>query len=220
VIAPATRRVSRGRAVWAVLLLVVALGGGAVYMTDTATLTSLGTEALTSLGVPPPRVATPSAPAKPSLPPAPSVPPPPVVVTRPPLVDIAQALRGLQAGSNAGVSLNDYASRVAAARVDVERLLPSAPEPARAQVQEVLDLHRLAVAAWRARTVGDREEWMQVGRDPAVELCAAVKRAADAAGPSTTAARARGVAIAGALQPLWACAAEKLATLDSRPAGG
>jgi hypothetical protein len=219
---PPGRRVSHGRAVWAVLLLVVALTAAAVYVTDgTATLTSLGSDALTSLGAPPPHVAAPGAsspgvaapsPAPPAAPPAP----------RPPLAEIAHALRELQTGITPSVSLNDYAARVAATRVDVERLLASASEPARAQVHEVLDVHRLAVAAWRARIVDDRDEWARVGRDPAVELCPSVKRAADAAGPSAAAARARarGAAVAASLTPLWECAAEKLAALDRPPAGG
>jgi hypothetical protein len=217
---PAARRTSRGRAVWLILLLVVALGVAGVYVTGTDTLTSLGTEALTSLGAPPPHAPAPTtAPAS-----SPVAPPPPVpaVPARPPLAEIARALRELQIVSTPSASLNDYAARVAATRVDVERLLPSAPEPARAQVQDVLDMHRLAVAAWRARSVDDRDEWARLGRDPAVELCPSVKRAADAAAAPTppARARARGAAVAASLTPLWECAAEKLAALEPRPAGG
>jgi hypothetical protein len=221
VAAPPARRGSRGRAVWLILLLVVALGAGGVYLTGTDTLTSLGTEALTSLGAPPSRVAAPPAtpaPAKALVPP----PPVPAVPSRPPLTEIAHALRELQVVSTLSASLNDYAARVAATRVDVERLLPAAPEPARAQVQDVLDVHRLAVAAWRARSVDDRDEWARLGRDPAVDLCPSVKRAADAAVAATppARARARGAAVAASLTPLWECAAEKLAALEPRPAGG
>jgi hypothetical protein len=221
VAAPPPRRGSRGRAVWVILLVVVGLGASGVYLTGTETLTSLGTEALTSFGAPASRVAAPPAAPVPAKPSGPSSPVPPVP-SRPPLAEIAHALRELQVVSTPSASLNDYAARVAATRLDVERLLPSAPEPARAQVQDVLDVHRLAVAAWRARSLDDRDEWARLGRDPAVDLCPSVKRAADAAvAPTPPArARARGAAVAASLAPLWECAAEKLAALEPRPAGG
>jgi hypothetical protein len=214
VMLPPTRGASRGGLVWLVLFVVVGLGAAGVYVTGTETLTSFGTDALTSLGAPPPRVAPPPS----SVTPTTTPPMPPL----PPLAEIAHALRELQVASTATASLDDYAARVAATRADVERLLPSAPEPVRAQAQDVLDMHRLAVAAWRARTVDDREELVRVGRDPAVELCPSVKRAADAAGAPTppARARARGAAVAASLAPLWECAAEKLALLGPRPAGG
>jgi hypothetical protein len=224
VAAAPVHRASRGRAVWLILLVVVGLGAAGVYVTGTDTLTTLGTDALvtgtdalTSLGAP--RAASPPPSPTTAVTPSPSVAPAP---PRPPLVEIAHALRELQTASTPTASLNDYAARVAATRVDVERLLPAAPEPARTQVQDVLDMHRLAVAAWRARTVDDRDEWARLGRDPAVELCPSVKRAADAAvAPTPPArARARGAAVAASLAPLWECAAEKLAALAPRPTGG
>jgi hypothetical protein len=132
---------------------------------------------------------------------------------------IVTSLRQLQTSSTPGVSLKDYASHVASTRVTVERLVLEAPEPARTPAREVLDVYRLAGAAWRARTLDDREEWERVGRDPAVALCPAVRDAADAAGAPTTAARARGLAVGAALLPLWECAAEKTAALGRTPAG-
>jgi hypothetical protein len=132
---------------------------------------------------------------------------------------IVTSLRRLPADTTPGVSLNDYVSHVASTRLAVERLVTEAPEPARAPAREVLDLYRLAGSAWRARTLDDRQELERVGTDPAVDLCPAVKRAADAAGAAATAARARGVAVGTALRPLWECAAEKTATLGRIPTG-
>jgi hypothetical protein len=200
------RRVSHGRAVWLVLLVLIAVGAAAVVYVSNP-------DALTGFGSPPAHVATPSAPPSPATPAAPP---------GAPLAEIVRALRELQAAVTPSMPLNDYAGRVAATRAEVERLLTSAPEPARAPVHDVLEVHRLAAAAWRARTVDEREEWARVGRDPAVDLCPSVKRAADAAGAPTTAARApaRGAAVAASLQPLWECAAEKVASLERRPAGG
>ena len=212
-------RASRGRAVWLVLLLVVGLGGATVaYLTGMLDQLSDLPDQLSGLAGQ--RAA---APRPPLPPPAPAVvpPPPPVAVPPPALETIVRSLRELQSSITPSVSLNDYASRVAATRADVERVVTSAPEPARAQVREVLDIHRLAVGAWRARTVNDRDEWERIGQDPDVNLCVSVKRVADAAAGSrgVSRAQARGAAVAASLPQLWACAAEKVATLDRPPAG-
>jgi hypothetical protein len=204
------RRASRGRAVWLVLLLLVVLAAAAaVYLTGVPDVNGLLDDVNGLLGR---RVAAPSAPPA-ARPPA-AAPPPATEM-------IARALRDLQASITPSVSLNDYASRVASTRVEVERLLASAPEPARAQALQVLDVHRLAASAWRARTLDDRDEWERVGQDAAVELCPAVKRAVEAAAPSrgVSRAQARGVAVAASLSPLWECAAEKAGALAARPAG-
>jgi hypothetical protein len=212
-------RASRGRAVWLVLLLLGALGGAAVaYLTGLPDQLTGLPDQLTGLAGQ--RAAAPRAPAPPA-PPAAALPLPPAVTAPPALETIVRSLRELQSSITPSVSLNDYASRVASTRVDVERLATSAPEPARAQVREVLDVHRLAVGAWRARTVNDKDEWERIGQDPDIDLCASVKRAADAASGSrgVSRARARGAAVAASLPQLWACAAEKVAALDRPPAG-
>jgi len=201
------RRASRGRAVWLVLLLVAVGAGAAAYLT----------------GVPLPGLSEPPAvmPRAPAIT-SPVVTPPPPVPPRPALDDIVSSLRLLQADTTPSISLNDYASRVAATQLAVEKLAATAPESVRMRTREVLDLHRLAVGAWRARTVEDRDEWARVGQDPAIDLCPAVKRAVDAVSPTSAAARARvrGVAVAASLLPLWECAAEKVAALERHPAGG
>jgi hypothetical protein len=206
--APA-RRFSRGRAVWLVLLFLVVLAAAAsAYLTGVLDVNGLLGDVNDLLGR---RVAAPSAPP----PPRPSAPPPP-----PATETIARRLRDLQSSITPGVSLNDYASRVASTRVEVERLLASTPEPARVQALEVLDVHRLAASAWRARTVDDRDEWERIGQDAAVELCPAVKRAVEAAAPSRGVSRgqARGAAVAASLSQLWECAAERAGALAAGPA--
>jgi hypothetical protein len=217
------RRASRGRAVWLVLVLVVALGGGAAaYLTGvSAELTGLPGELAGRLGE-----LTGLLGDRPVASPAPTAAPPPVASPAPPpraaLDEIVTSLRQLQADTTPSVSLNDYASRVAVTRLSVERLASAAPEPVRVRAQEVLDLHRLAAGAWRARTIDDRAEWARVGQDPAIDLCPPVKRAVDAVSQPAGAsrARARGVAVGGALLQLWECAAEKVAALERTPAGG
>jgi hypothetical protein len=200
------RRVSRGRGVWLVLLAVLALGAAAA-----AYVTGIPGELTTVLEE---YVAAPSSPAAPLV-------VSPEARQRAALDEIATSLRQLQADATPRVSLNDYASRVAVTRLTVERLVLDAPEDAQARAREILDVHRLAVGAWRARTIDDRDEWVRVGQDPAIDLCPSVRRAADAAAPTVGAprARARGVAVGAALQPLWECAAEKVAALERSPVG-
>jgi hypothetical protein len=220
---PAPRRASRGRAVWLVLVLAVALGGATTVYVTGVPIELRG--ALRSLpGVAAERPVASRAPAA-----APSSPPPlpPPVVSpqarqRAALDEIVTAFRRLQAQTTPSVSLDDYATHVAATGTNVERLVIEAPEPAQAPAREILDLYRLAGAAWRARTLDDRQEWERVGRDPAIELCPAVKRAADAAssGPAAARPRARGVAVGAALLPLWECAAERTAALGRMPVDG
>jgi hypothetical protein len=210
------RRPSRGRAVWLILPLLVALGGGvAVYLTGVRLEVTAALDQLAGLLGERPAVA-----------PAPTGPPPaaapavsPVSRERSALDEIVTSLRRLQANTTPSVSLNDYASHVASTRLTVERLAGEVPEPARAPARDVLEVYRLAEAAWRARTLDDREEWERVGKDPAIDLCPAVKRAADATGAPAIASRARGVAVGTALLPLWECAAEKTAGLGRTPAG-
>ena len=205
------RRPSQGRAVWLILAVLVALGGGAtVYLTGVPLKLPGALDELTGLlGE---RLA-----ASPAL----TAQPPPTVSPaardRTALDEIMTSLRRLQANTTPSVSLNDYASHVAGTRLTVKRLMGEIPEPARAPAREVV--YRLAGAAWRARTLDDREEWGRVGRDPAIDLCPTVKRAADDAGAPANASRARGVAVGAALLPLWECAAEKTAALGRTPAG-
>jgi hypothetical protein len=211
-------RASRGRGVWLVLVAVLVLGAaGAVSVTGIPEQVKGIPDQLASLlGE---HVAAPSSPA--------AAPPPPATVVgaearpRAAADEITTSLRQLQAAATPSASLNDYASRVAATRLAVERLILDAPEVAQARAQEILDVHRLAVGAWRARTIDDRDEWARVGADPAIDLCPEVKRAADLVAPTAGAprARARGVAIGASLQPLWECAAEKMAALEPSPAG-
>ena len=114
-----------------------------------------------------------------------------------------------------------YSSRVIFAKTDVDRFMAStAPGPARARLREVLDVHLLAAAAWRARSLDQKDVWEAVGQDAAIEICPSVKRIVDFATQPENVSRAqsRGVAVASAIPLLWECAAQKLAVLDPGPA--
>ena len=152
---------------------------------------------------------------------APAPPPPPLdEQQRAALGEIVKSLNKLQAGSALSTGLSVYGSRVAFAKSDVERFLEStAPGPARTGVREVLDIHLLAAAAWRARSLDEKDVWEAVGQEPAIDLCPSVRRVVDfAVQPAgVSRAQARGVALASSVPLLWECAAQKLAALEPTP---
>jgi hypothetical protein len=181
--------------VW--LLAVVALGAtAAIYLV-------LGFDAL------------PVAPVGPASAPAPA--PGVGEQQRAALDQIVRSLRQLQASSSPGTSLSVYSNRVIFARTDLDRFIGSTAEGAvRARLREVLDIHALAAAAWRARTLDQKDLWEAVGQDPAIDVCPSVKRIVDfAAQPvNVSRAQARGVAVASAIPLLWECAGQKLDALE------
>jgi hypothetical protein len=151
-----------------------------------------------------------------------SAPPPPLDQRqRVPLDEIVGSLRQLQVASSPTASLSMYSSRVSSARADVERFIGStAAGSERTQVRDIMDVHLLAAAAWKARTVDQKDSWEALGLDPRIEICQSVKRAVELAPPppNVSRAQARGEAVASAIPLLWECAAAKLAVLDHPPA--
>jgi hypothetical protein len=197
ILAPSRPAAARGtRVVWLVLFGVLALATAATIHL----------------------AATPEAP--PAVPAAPVASPPPDEQQRAALEEVLKSLRQLQAASSPTTSLSIYSSRVLFAKADVERLLASTPAGSRRiRVREVIDIHLLAMGAWKARTLEQAGAWDMVGQDPAIDLCPSVKRVADFAvqPPGVSRALARGQAVAGAIPLLWECAAEKVAALDAPP---
>jgi len=189
----------RPRRVWPLVLALVALGvTAAIYF---------------GLGFDTPPVAPVSS--------APAPPPPIDEQQRAAFDQILGSLRQLQAASSPATAQSVYSSRVIFAKTDVDRFMAStAPGPARARLREVLDVHLLAAAAWRARSLDQKDVWEAVGQDPAIEICPSVKRIVDFATQPENVSRAqsRGVAVASAIPLLWECAAQKLAVLDPGPA--
>jgi len=161
----------------------------------------------------------------PDAPPVPlaSAPParPPEQQRRAEFDEVMKSLRQLQRVSSPGMDPSVYSSRVIFAKVDAERFMAEAPPgPSRSGVREVLDVHVLADAALKARELRQKEVWEALGRDPAIDLCPAVRTAVDAAeAPANVSrAQARGLAVAAAIPLLWECAAEKIAALEAAPA--
>jgi hypothetical protein len=82
-------------------------------------------------------------------------------------------------------------------------------------VREVLAIHMLAVAAWKARTLDQRDAWEAVGQDAAIDLCPSVKRVVEFSVQKENATpQSRGAAVASAIPLLWECAGAKLAAID------
>jgi len=134
--------------------------------------------------------------------------------------EVMKSLRQLQRVSAPGTDPAVYSSRVIFAKVDVERFMAETPPgPSRSGVREVLDVHVLAAAALKARELRQKDVWEGLGRDPAIDLCPAVRSAVDSAETLANASRAqaRGVAVAAAIPLLWECAAEKIAALEAAP---
>jgi hypothetical protein len=113
--------------------------------------------------------------------------------------------------------LPSYEAHVGVAQTVVGRYLDSdAPPDVQRNVRAILDLHLLAVAAWRLHAVDTPQAWEPVSRSPALDLCAPVKNVAYVAervGQNN--AQARGRAIAGAIPLLWECASTRLTQLDA-----
>jgi len=148
-------------------------------------------------------------------------PPPPDQQQRAAFDEIMKSLRVLQAASSPNASLSVYSSRVVFAKADLERFMPStAPGPGRAAVREVLDIHLLAAAAWKARTLEQKDAWEAIGQDAAIDLCPSVKRVVDFATQpeNLSRAQARGVAVASAIPLLWECAGAKIEAIERGPA--
>ena len=128
-----------------------------------------------------------------------------------------RVLRRVQATSGPTTSLPSYEAHVSVAQTVVGRYLDSDPPPdVKRNARAILDLHLLAVAAWRLRAVDTPQAWEPVARSPALDLCAPVKNVAyvaERAGQNN--AQARGRAIAGAIPLLWECASTRLAQLNA-----
>ena len=127
------------------------------------------------------------------------------------------ALRRLQAASIATISLPTYETRLSVAQAVLGRYMESeAPADAKRSLGAILDLHLLAVTAWRLRAVDSPQAWESVSRSPALELCESVRNAAYIAErPGQNTAQARGRAVVASIPLLWECAASRLAKLDA-----
>ena len=153
-----------------------------------------------------------------------AAPPPRIVVRLKPseservsIEHAVQALRELQSVSRVDVPYRQYFSRVSFAKGDVDRHLEAIRDTElRSALSDTMALHVLAAAAWRAKTLNEKEKWEAVGEDPSVETCAAAKRilAITDDAPNMSRAQWRGMTLAAGVPLLWDCAAERLSEVE------
>lgn len=127
------------------------------------------------------------------------------------------ALRDLQAMSKPDVQFRMYFNRVAFVKADVERSLQTAKDSdVKTSLRDVMALHTLAAAAWRAKTLNEPAKWEALADEPAIELCPAVKRMVlvDDPPPNMTRPQWRGIALASGVPVLWDCASERLTDVE------
>lgn len=151
-----------------------------------------------------------------------SAPPPASAVERAAFAEALRALQDVQAASTPTVPYPVYSSRVAFAKADVDRYLGTEGAPAlKTDVRDTMELHVLASAAWRARSMDSKEAWEALGRDPAIDLCPSARRVIDFAETpaNQSQAYARGLGVAGAIPLLWECAGERLNALEGASSG-
>jgi hypothetical protein len=194
---PAPRPGVRGFWIVVILLSTVALG--------LAAWIGLGGLEIPAPGTPAPSAATTAAASTPAI------------GARAATTEVVQGLRQLQSASNPNTGFNVYANRVLFVKADLDRFLKSeAGAEVKGQAREIVELHVLAAAAWRARDLDRKETWEALGQDPAIDLCPSVKRVVDFADSrgDQSRAQARGVALGGAIPLLWECAAGRLTKLE------
>jgi hypothetical protein len=143
--------------------------------------------------------------------------------------ETVQALKAVQSVARLGVSHRAYASRVADAKLQVERYLQE-PDGGDADLKKVfvlvIEQYASALSAWNAKTL-DRN-YLAIGRHPALKECARIERVIAETPPRVAlppqiqatqeimAIRHGGDYVAGVrvahlgIPTLWACASDKL----------
>lgn len=132
------------------------------------------------------------------------------------VLEVLQAVQSMTAGD---VTPQAYTSRVANAKIQVEKYLQAeeGDRAIKAGVYEAMIVHLLAAAAWRAKIVNRRSEYEEVGAHPALPFCADLRPLLDLpppAGVERTPAMNRGVNAAENLAQIWLCAANKVAVVE------
>jgi hypothetical protein len=133
------------------------------------------------------------------------------------LDEVVKSLRQLQASTPPDSTQSVYASRVLIAKGDVDKFTQStAPAAARTTARELMDLHLLATATLRARSLDRKDVFEVLARDPALSLCPEVKGVLERASQtgSLPPEEARAAAVSAAVPKLWECARARLAALE------
>jgi len=133
------------------------------------------------------------------------------------LEEVVKSLRQLQASTPPDSTFPVYASRVLVTKGDVEKFSQStAPSAAKTSAREFMELHLLATATLRARSLDHKDTFEVLSRDPTLTLCPDVKGVLDRALQVSNLSPddARVAAVSAALPKIWECARARLTALE------
>jgi hypothetical protein len=136
--------------------------------------------------------------------------------------DVVKSLRLVQSSTPPDSTVPVYASRVLVARGDVEKFSQStAPTAAKTSAREFMELHQLANATLRSRSLDRTDTFEVLSRDPTLTLCPEVKGVLDRAMQTSNLSPddAKVAAVSAALPKIWECARARLTALERALSG-
>ena len=139
------------------------------------------------------------------------------------MADALAALKELQSVVSGGVNYRDYGRRVGDAKIRVDRYLQGPDQEdalVKKAIADAMRFYASAALAWSARISNDYLDSRRVGNDPSVKDCphmATVVNEIMEARPANTnlpESQVIGIIVGLHFQPLWVCAAEKIAEAE------
>ena len=140
--------------------------------------------------------------------------------------DALDALNGLRSLSHGGVTLRDYTSRTADARVRVGRFLDSAGGDAatKSRLATAMRLYELAIPVWNSEMLKAVEVFAEISKSDELKSCPAIVEAADQGAaiavertgkrpPENMLVMGIGTSADANPQLLWKCAEQIIATI-------
>ena len=133
--------------------------------------------------------------------------------------EVLEVLQALQAMTTGNVTPQEYTSRVANAKVQVEKYLKEGEgdRAIKERVYEAMLVHLLAATAWKAKVVNRPAEYEEVGTHPGLSACPDLGPLLNLPLPSggeRTPTMTRGVNAAENLERVWSCAAGKVDAVE------
>ena len=133
--------------------------------------------------------------------------------------EMLEVLQALQAMTTGNATPQEYTSRVANAKVQVEKYLKEGEgdRAIKLRVHEAMLVHLLAATAWKAKVVNRPSEYEAVGTHQGLSACPDLKPLLDlplSTGGERTPAMTRGVNAAENLDRIWFCAAGKVDAVE------
>ena len=133
--------------------------------------------------------------------------------------EVLEVLQALQSMTTGDVTPQAYMSRVANAKVQVEKYLQvgEGDRAIKDRVYEAMLVHLLAAAAWNAKIVNRQSGYETLGTHPGLPFCPDLRPLLDlppSTGVERTPAMNRGVNAAENLERVWSCTAGKVDAVE------